>query len=159
MRSRSERLPYRYLDHRSRRLLYPVVEGGRIESCKWRARLQDTVADDLEIHQSRMAAAPTAAGRQTRTCCSCLSSPCRFVDIHTIPFFSYPSVTMMIANSTTTTRKANLFESMALGGMAASFAVNFTHPIVRSFRSVCTWRPFVVRFVPRTHSSLRRRSS
>jgi hypothetical protein len=27
--------------------------------------------------------------------------------------------------------KANLFQSMALGGMAASFAVNFTHPIVR----------------------------
>lgn len=26
-------------------------------------------------------------------------------------------------------RKANLFESMALGGIAASFAVNFTHPI------------------------------
>ena len=42
---------------------------------------------------------------------------------------------MMLATSTptaTTTRKANLFESMALGGAAASFAVNFTHPIVRS---------------------------
>eukprot|EP00934_Nitzschia_sp_Nitz4_P007782 Nitzschia sp. Nitz4//scaffold71_size96697//87717//88866//NITZ4_004711-RA/size96697-augustus-gene-0.151-mRNA-1//1//CDS//3329557295//7772//frame0 len=29
----------------------------------------------------------------------------------------------------TSPRKANLFESMALGGGAASFAVNFTHPI------------------------------
>lgn len=28
-------------------------------------------------------------------------------------------------------KEAGLFESMALGGMAASFAVNFTHPIVR----------------------------
>ena len=27
--------------------------------------------------------------------------------------------------------KANLWQSMALGGAAASFAVNFTHPIVR----------------------------
>jgi hypothetical protein len=27
-------------------------------------------------------------------------------------------------------KKANLFQSMALGGLAASFAVNFTHPIV-----------------------------
>jgi len=27
-------------------------------------------------------------------------------------------------------RKPGLFESMALGGMAAMFAVNFTHPIV-----------------------------
>lgn len=27
-------------------------------------------------------------------------------------------------------RKASLIESMALGGTAASFAVNFTHPIV-----------------------------
>ena len=26
--------------------------------------------------------------------------------------------------------KASLFQSMALGGLAASFAVNFTHPIV-----------------------------
>lgn len=31
--------------------------------------------------------------------------------------------------STTTTRKPNLFESMACGGTAAAFAVNFTHPI------------------------------
>ena len=30
------------------------------------------------------------------------------------------------------TTKANLWQSMALGGAAASFAVNFTHPIVRS---------------------------
>jgi hypothetical protein len=29
--------------------------------------------------------------------------------------------------------KAGLFESMALGGLAASFAVNFTHPIVRIY--------------------------
>jgi hypothetical protein len=29
--------------------------------------------------------------------------------------------------------KASLFQSMALGGMAASFAVNFTHPIVSEF--------------------------
>ena len=28
-------------------------------------------------------------------------------------------------------KKAGLFESMALGGTAAIFAVNFTHPIVR----------------------------
>jgi hypothetical protein len=28
-------------------------------------------------------------------------------------------------------KEAGLFESMALGGIAASFAVNFTHPIVR----------------------------
>jgi hypothetical protein len=28
-------------------------------------------------------------------------------------------------------RKAGLFESMALGGTSAIFAVNFTHPIVR----------------------------
>jgi hypothetical protein len=30
--------------------------------------------------------------------------------------------------------KANLFQSMALGGLAASFAVNFTHPIVSGVR-------------------------
>lgn len=30
---------------------------------------------------------------------------------------------------TTKTRKASLFESMALGGSSAVFAVNFTHPI------------------------------
>jgi hypothetical protein len=29
-------------------------------------------------------------------------------------------------------KEAGLFESMALGGIAASFAVNFTHPIVRN---------------------------
>lgn len=33
--------------------------------------------------------------------------------------------------TTTPAKKASLLESMALGGMAASFAVNFTHPIVR----------------------------
>ena len=39
----------------------------------------------------------------------------------------------MLATSTTVNgpRKASLLESMALGGTAASFAVNFTHPIVR----------------------------
>ena len=31
--------------------------------------------------------------------------------------------------TTTTTRKPNLLESMACGGTAAAFAVNFTHPI------------------------------
>lgn len=30
------------------------------------------------------------------------------------------------------TVKANLWQSMILGGAAASFAVNFTHPIVRN---------------------------
>jgi hypothetical protein len=32
---------------------------------------------------------------------------------------------------------ANLFQSMALGGTAASFAVNFTHPIVRAHKTAC----------------------
>jgi len=36
----------------------------------------------------------------------------------------------------TTPRKANLIESMALGGAAASFAVNFTHPIVGFFSNL-----------------------
>jgi hypothetical protein len=30
--------------------------------------------------------------------------------------------------------KANLWQSMILGGAAASFAVNFTHPIVRRMK-------------------------
>ena len=43
----------------------------------------------------------------------------------------------------TTTNKANLWQSMALGGAAASFAVNFTHPIVRICISICNNKNFL----------------
>lgn len=39
----------------------------------------------------------------------------------------------MSSSASAAPRKAGLFESMALGGTAAMFAVNFTHPIVRVY--------------------------
>jgi hypothetical protein len=55
------------------------------------------------------------------------------------------SITMATTTTTTVPPKASLFQSMALGGMAASFAVNFTHPIVRMVMMYSIVSYFIVR--------------